>query len=209
MSLNLAPRLGIKPLASRYVSMPVARALHAFGVGPNAVTVAGFLVSALAGWFAADGRLLLAGLVLLAGASFDMFDGALARLAGKASKFGAYLDSVTDRLGEAALLIGLLAYYVRDGHTLGAYLAFGAVVMGGMVSYARARAEGLGIQGDLGFMGRPERIVVLVAGLVLGIPLVALAIILVFATVTTVQRSWHVYRVADSPERAERIDDNP
>jgi CDP-diacylglycerol--glycerol-3-phosphate 3-phosphatidyltransferase len=133
----------------------------------------------------------------LGGSAMDILDGAVARLGNKETRFGAFLDSVTDRLGEAAALFGLLVFYVRQDHELGAYLAFGAVVISLMVSYLRARAEGLGIPGDVGLMGRPERIVVLVFGLVVGFPLYALGVLLTFATITMGQRIWHVYAAQD------------
>lgn len=187
-------RVRAKGWATRYVSNPVARALIALGVTPNMVTFAGFAVACMAGYIIAEGGLLLGGVVMLAGAIMDMFDGAVARMSGRASTFGAFFDSVMDRLGEAAVLFGLLAYYVRDSHELGAYLAFGALVASLMVSYTRARAEGLDVLGDIGFMGRPERIVVLGAGLLLGYPLYALALILIVAGFTTAQRIVYVWR---------------
>ena len=187
-------RIRAKGWATRHFSAPIARALIALRVTPNMITLAGFLVACGAAYLIADGRLLLGGLVMLGGAVMDMFDGAVARITGKASVFGAFFDSVMDRLGEAAVLFGLLALYVRDGHTLGAYLSVGALVASIMVSYSRARAEGLDIEGDVGFMGRPERIVVLGAGLLLGYPIYALALILVVAGFTTVQRMVYVWR---------------
>ena len=187
-------RTRAKGWATRYFSAPIARALIALHVTPNMITFAGFAVACVAAYIIAEGSLLLGGIVMLAGAVMDMFDGAVARMTGKASVFGAFFDSVMDRLGEAAVLFGLLAFYVRDGHTLGAYISVGALVASLMVSYTRARAEGLDIEGDVGFMGRPERIVVLGAGLLLGYPLYALALILVVAGFTTAQRVHYVWR---------------
>ncbi|MCH6552273.1 MAG: CDP-alcohol phosphatidyltransferase family protein [Planctomycetes bacterium] len=134
------------------------------------------------------------GIVMLAGAAMDMYDGAVARLGGKESTFGAMLDSVLDRLGETAVLFGLLVFYVRAANDGGAYLAFGALAASLMVSYLRARSEGLGVPGDVGLMGRPERIVVLGAGLLLGYPAWALGIIAALASLTVVQRAVHVWR---------------
>ncbi|MEX2430315.1 MAG: CDP-alcohol phosphatidyltransferase family protein, partial [Dehalococcoidia bacterium] len=138
-------RIRAKGWATRYISGPVARALIALHVTPNMITFAGFVVACVAAYIIAEGHLLLGGVVMLAGAIMDMFDGAVARMTGKASVFGAFFDSVMDRLGEAAVLFGLLAFYVRDGHTLGAYVTFGALVVSLMVSYTRARAEGLNV----------------------------------------------------------------
>ena len=156
------------------------------------ITIAGFLVSAIAAYIISDGMLVVGGVVMLAGSIMDMFDGAVARLTNTGSKFGAYLDSMLDRFGEAVVLFGLLVYYVRNTSELGIVLAFGTVVLSIMVSYSRARAEGLAIQGDGGFMGRPERIVVLGAGLLLQLPEYAMGIIILTSLITIVQRSKHV-----------------
>ena len=189
------PRLRLRAAAERFVAHPIARLLIALRVHPNALTLAGFCVAAGAAWLLADGRLLAGGAVMLAGAAMDMLDGSVARLAGKASAFGAFLDSVMDRLGEAVVLFGLAAFYARDGHELGVYLAFGALTASLMVSYMRARAEGL-IKGqsDVGFLGRPERVVVLGAALLLGYPLYGLGVIAALGALTMAQRAWHVLR---------------
>jgi CDP-diacylglycerol--glycerol-3-phosphate 3-phosphatidyltransferase len=191
------PRLRAKALANRLLVGPLARLLLALHIPPNILTLAGFAVTVVAAYFISEAHLLAGGLVLLGGSAMDILDGAVARLGNKETRFGAFLDSVTDRLGEAAALFGLLVFYVRQDHELGAYLAFGAVVISLMVSYLRARAEGLGIPGDVGLMGRPERIVVLVFGLVVGFPLYALGVLLTFATITMGQRIWHVYAAQD------------
>ena len=99
-----------------------------------------------------------------------------------------------DRVGEASLLFGLLVFYVRDGHELGAYLAFAAAIASMLVSYSRARAEGLDIEGDVGFLGRPERVVVLSVGLLAGYPLAALGVITALGFYTVAQRFAHVSR---------------
>jgi CDP-diacylglycerol--glycerol-3-phosphate 3-phosphatidyltransferase len=191
------PRIRAKAWATRYFSAPIARTLITLHISPNMITVAGFLVSAVAAYLLAEGYILEGGIVMLVGASMDMFDGAVARISGKESTFGAFLDSVTDRLGEAVVLFGLLVFYVRGGDELGAYLAFGTVVFSYTTSYLRARAEGLGVPGDVGFMGRPERVVVLGVGLLLGYEQYALGIMLAVSALTIAQRIAHVWRNAD------------
>ncbi len=193
-ALRRAPRLHAKEWAERRVSRPIARVLIALHIPANAITLAGLGVAGGAAYLIAEGRLFAGGAVMLAGAALDMLDGAVARLANSASRFGAYFDSVVDRAGEAVVFFGLLAFYVRDGHALGAYLAFGAAFAAMLVSYSRARAEGLGVQGDVGLLGRPERIVVLGIGLLLGYPLYAMGIIAGLALLTSLQRLWHVHR---------------
>ena len=190
-------RVRAKGWATRFFSNPIARLLIALHISPNMITAMGLLVSMVAAYFIADGSLVLGGIVMLAGAIMDMFDGAVARMTGKANAFGAFWDSVLDRLGEAAILFGLLAFYVREGNELGAYLAFGTVVLSIMVSYSRARAEGLNVQGDVGFMGRPERIVVMGIGLLAQLPLYAMGLVMVVSAVTIAQRTAHVWRNTD------------
>ena len=189
-----APRLQVRAWAARFVVEPPARLLLALHIHPNAITAAGFAVAAAAAYLLAEGRLWQGGIVMLAGAALDMYDGAVARLGGKESTFGAMLDSVLDRLGEIVVLFGLLVFYVRGADDVGAYLAFGALAASLMVSYLRARSEGLGVPGDVGLMGRPERIVVLGAGLLLGYPAWALGIIAALGSLTVVQRAVHVWR---------------
>ncbi len=188
------PRLQARAWATRFVVEPPARLLLALRIHPNAITVAGFLVAVGSAYLLAEGSLRVGGIVMLAGAALDLYDGAVARLGGKESVFGAMLDSVFDRLSEVAVLFGLLVFYVRDGDDVGAYLAFGVLAASLMVSYLRARSEGLGVAGDVGLMGRPERIVVLGAGLLLGYPIWALGIIAALASLTVVQRVVHVWR---------------
>ncbi len=197
---SLVPRLRARGVLTRFISNPLARLLIALHVSPNAITLAGFGVAAVAAWLIADGRLLIGGLVMLAGAAMDMLDGAVARLSGKASTFGAFFDSVMDRLGEAVVLFGLAVYSVRGDDPLGVYLAFAALAASMMVSYLRARAEGLSIPGDVGLMGRPERVVVLGVALLVGYPSWGLGVIAVFGALTVLQRAWSVWRATRTPD---------
>lgn len=190
-------RIRAKGWATRYFSGPIARVLIALHISPNAITTAGFFVSVGAAYLLSEGEIVIGGIVMLGGAIMDMFDGTVARLTGKASTFGAFLDSVLDRLGEAAVLFGLLVFYVREDNEVGAFLAFGTVVLSIMVSYSRARAEGLSVQGDVGIMGRPERIVVMGVGLLTKYPQHAMGLIIAVSAVTIAQRTAHVWRNAD------------
>ena len=155
----------------RYIELPGARALRAIGLTPNAITLVGFLVCVAGAVLVALGWPLYGGIVFLAGGILDLFDGALARLTGRASPFGALLDSVFDRLGEAALFVGLGVYYLLDAglpppQLLASMLAvlLGLVFSQG-VSYLRARGEGLGAFTRSGIMTRTERVAILGAGL--------------------------------------------
>lgn len=191
MISRLAPRVRVKAWLTRFVSVPLAKMFLALHVSPNALTLTGLAVAAVVAYLLSEGRFLLGGIVLLFGAAADMLDGTLARLSDRVSRLGALLDSVVDRLSEAMVLGGLMVYYVEETNELGAYLCFASLVASMMVSYVKARSEGLGVTVDVGIMGRAERVVVLVIGLLFGYPLVALGIILFLASVTVVHRTIH------------------
>ena len=156
----------------RYVEIPGARFLHALKFTPNSITLLGFAVCVLSAYLVGANLLLLGGVVFLLGGALDLFDGALARLTGKTSSFGALLDSVFDRLGEAALFVGLGIYALRAGLGDRQLLLFITVLLLALifsqgVSYLRARGEGLGVFIRSGLMTRPERVVLLGAGLLI------------------------------------------
>ena len=156
----------------RYVEIPGARFLHALKFTPNSITLLGFAVCVVSAYLVGANLLLLGGVVFLLGGALDLFDGALARLTGKTSSFGALLDSVFDRLGEAALFVGLGIYALRAGLGDRQLLLFITVLLLALifsqgVSYLRARGEGLGVFIRSGLMTRPERVVLLGAGLLI------------------------------------------
>lgn len=163
-------------------------------ISPNVVTLTGLAITLVAAWLAADGRFLFAGLVLAAASLFDMLDGALARATGKTSQFGAILDSVCDRIAEASVLGGLIVWFASTGHTLGILVSLVALVSSFLVSYARARGEGVGIQCTVGLCTRPERAIVLTLGLLTGWVLAAVSIIAAGAFVTVIERLMYLQR---------------
>ncbi len=152
---------------------PIALALGRAGLTPDALTLIGFAVTVLGALLLAAQAWLVAGLVVFAGGVFDMFDGTLARATGRVSRLGAFMDSVFDRAGEAVVYVGLIAGLHAAGWA-GAPLYAGAAMGGAfMVSYARAKAEGLGFSpgtgmAAVGIMPREVRLVILTMGLVLG-----------------------------------------
>lgn len=169
--MALPGREEFRSALSRYVELPGARTLNAVGLTPNVITVSGFLVCVAGAVLAALGWPLYAGVVFLLGSILDLFDGALARLTGKASPFGALLDSVFDRLGEAALFVGLGIYYLLSELPPGQLLLSMLAVLLGLVfsqgvSYLRARGEGLGAFTRSGIMTRTERVIILGVGLI-------------------------------------------
>jgi CDP-diacylglycerol--glycerol-3-phosphate 3-phosphatidyltransferase len=176
--------------------LPVGRALGRIGLTPNALTALGLVLNIAAGVILATGAYQWGGLAYLAASAFDSLDGAVARAMGQTSRFGAFFDSLADRYSESAVLLGLAWGLTLSGQwTLVA--AVGATLVGSlMVSYARARAEGLGVDCEIGLLQRTERILVLGVGLLFAELLLApvLLALAVATNVTVVQRVLHVRR---------------
>lgn len=176
---------------------PVARLLLRLGISPDVVTILGTLGVCLGALvFFPQGQLLVGVLVITAFVFSDTIDGIMARELGHSSKWGAFLDSTLDRLGDAAIFSGLAIWYFQGGDDrLKAWLALACLVLGSVVSYARARAEGLGMRADVGIAERADRLVaaLVTTGLVgLGLPEVVLTVVLgllaVASFVTILQR---------------------
>ena len=179
----------------------IARVLVKLGFSPSGLTVIGVLIACVAAALIAQGMLAAGGVVVLIAGAFDMFDGAVARMTDRATKFGALFDSVMDRVSEAVVLLGLLWFYLDDGEQLGAMLVYVSIVGSTLVSYVRARAEGLGIECKGGLMQRPERVASLGIGIIVGqwwepAVLIVLGVIAVLTVVTTVQRVVQTARAA-------------
>jgi CDP-diacylglycerol--glycerol-3-phosphate 3-phosphatidyltransferase len=167
---------------------PIVRGLAAAGVTPNMISVAGLVGNGVAGLLVARGDLAAGGIVMLLASGLDMLDGALARMTGKASPIGALLDSTFDRISEAAVLFGVLLYALDRGQDEQAALTFVAIVGSLLVSYVRARAEGLGVSMKDGLFTRPERVVLLGVALLFGWLRVALWLLAALTMLTAFQR---------------------
>jgi len=191
----------LKRVSRTYAETP-ARWLGRLGLTPNALTVIGSLLTASVGVLIAQGWFVAAGVCLWLFSATDTLDGALARATGRVTVFGAFLDSVSDRYAEAAVFFGIAWYYQATVNPRGVALTYLALVGSLMVSYARARAEGVGLQAaEVGWFQRPERIVLLGVGLLLT-PFFPIALELVLAalailtTITVLQRVRHVARAS-------------
>lgn len=143
-----------------YFDRPLGPLARRVGLHPNLITVLGFLATAAAG-LALARDLVLGGALMLIGGFLDMLDGAVARASGRTSDFGAFLDSVLDRYSDAFLFSGLAWYLWKAGDGMGVLLSLGTLVGALLISYTRARAEGLGRDCKVGLMERPERIALL------------------------------------------------
>lgn len=187
---------------SRVIAVAPALLLGRLGLSPNALTIIGSVLTGSVGLLAAQGWFVAAGICLWLFAATDTLDGALARATDRVSVFGAFLDSVCDRYAESAVFFGLIWYYQARGDTPGVALAYVAIIGSLMVSYARARAEGVGlVAADVGWFQRPERIIVLGLGFIAAafvppVLTVVLALLAVLTTITVLQRVVHVARTA-------------
>jgi len=190
---------------ARGLATPLARLLGRLGLTPNSLTLIGVLLNVGVAVILALDWQFWGGVALLLASAFDTLDGALARATGQTTRFGAFFDSTMDRVAEILIYGGLLYAYVQSGKTLEPLLVFTALTGSVLVSYARARAEGLGFTCTVGLFTRAERIILLALALIvnpiaaaLGLPFdllaVTLAILAVGAYLTAGQRILHVYR---------------
>ena len=174
---------------------PLAEFFIRLGLTPNMMTLLGLTLNVVGAVLIAGGAMTAGGLFILIGGPFDGLDGAMARRLGQPTKFGAFVDSVTDRWSEMLILMGLLFYYLSSSHPqalLYSMLVFLATMGSVMVSYTKARAETLGFDCNVGVLTRMERYLVMAPALVLNLPWVALWIVAILANVTALQRLWHV-----------------
>jgi len=181
----------LKPLYNATLR-PFAKLCNRAGIHPNHITLSGTLFFIVAGYFSAVGRWYCALVMVILGGIFDGLDGVLARESGKKSTFGAILDSSCDRITEIALILGLLAYYLtNDIHSFwGPVLCFTGMSGSLMVSYVKARCEGVDVPCKSGILQRPERLILLCIGLLLGVEVMfwILLVITVFSIFTAIQR---------------------
>lgn len=202
MAYDLSAMLKLLRPAMTRILTPLGRALVRRGIGPNAVTAFGTLGTVLSALvlFPA-GQLWWGAVAITVFVLFDLLDGVVARLGGGGgSTWGAFLDSTLDRLADAAIFAGLILYFYGQREPLMLAVTLFCLVAGVLVSYAKARAEGLGLTCDVGLAERPERlVVVLVAAGIggLGVPYIlplGLWLLAAASAITVVQRVVHVYR---------------
>lgn len=180
----------------KWVLDPLAGLFLRLGLTPNMVTMLGLLGNTVGAHFLAQGEFLTGGLLVAIMTPIDALDGTMARLRGEASDWGAYVDSVSDRYAELIIYGGLLYHFLTVGDTLGGMLTFGAAAGSVLVSYVKARAEGLGYEAKVGILTRAERYIVLAPALVFNFVYIGLGILAVFANITAVQRIFYVRRHA-------------
>ena len=200
--MGIPGRDELRSAVLRYLELPGAKLFRALKFTPNGITILGFLITVLSAYLVGSGWLLAGGIVFLFAGGLDLMDGGLARLTDKASPFGALLDSVFDRLSEASLFVGIAVYALRDDISDDRKILFITVLLLALifsqgVSYLRARGEGLGVFTKAGLMTRPERVLLLGIGLIIGqIEWVLLAIAVV-SCFTLFQRMFTIRDLLD------------
>jgi CDP-diacylglycerol--glycerol-3-phosphate 3-phosphatidyltransferase len=177
---------------------PIIDIIEKTGLKPDSLTIIGFILALGGAAVLAYGNLLAAAIIILIASVFDMLDGALARRINKVTKRGGFLDSSLDRLSEGAILIGIIAYFYAQEMVWGVVITAIALALSQVVSYLRAKAEVYGIDKVTGIFTRPERIVVLVLGLLINQLFIAILIIAIFSAVTTAQRMRLVLKELDN-----------
>ena len=153
---------------SSFILSPIVRLFCYLKVPPNVISLMGFTIAVVSIYFIANGRFIIGGLLIFLGGIFDLIDGEVSRRKGITSRFGAFFDSFIDRYSDNLIYLGFLYYFSTKGEIIYIILC-GAIIIGSMlVSYARARAEGLGIECKVGFFERAERLLTIVAGTIIG-----------------------------------------
>jgi CDP-diacylglycerol---glycerol-3-phosphate 3-phosphatidyltransferase len=181
----------------------IVKALALSRISPNALTFIGLLINIYAAVLLAQGRFLAAGLVIIGAGIFDMVDGRVARETNRVTRFGGFFDSVLDRYSDLALLMGLLVYYASIGRNF--YVVLTAVVMTAsvMISYTRSRAENTIPLCKVGFLERPERIVLLIIGALFDRMAPVLWVIAVLGNITVIHRMIYTYSQTTALEEAQ------
>jgi CDP-diacylglycerol--glycerol-3-phosphate 3-phosphatidyltransferase len=185
---------------SRGILEPIAGFFIKIGLMPNTMTILGLVGNIAGALFLARGQMFWGGILILLMGPVDALDGTMARLKGMPTKFGGFVDSVTDRYSELMIFGGLLYYYYQEQFLPGILLVYLAACGSILVSYIRARGQSLGWDTKVGILTRMERYLVLVPSLILNFPLVGLAIIAIFANFTAIQRISDIRRQATRPD---------
>ncbi|MBN33001.1 MAG: CDP-alcohol phosphatidyltransferase [Dehalococcoidia bacterium] len=181
-------RDNLRSMAEGVIIDPVVNILVRLRCTPNFVTILGFFTVFVATFFAAQGNFRLSGMLVMLSGLMDVYDGALARKLQKDSDKGAFLDSTLDRLGEAVILIGVIYYYSSKNEEIIVLMTSISIVFSLMISYLRARIEGLGYNSKSGMFTRPERILIVGLGLIFFSPIIMIYVLTLAVSVGLVHR---------------------
>lgn len=185
---------------------PTGAFLNRIGLTPNTITVLGLVGTTIGAYVISQGEMTKGGFILLLSVLVDALDGTMARLRGESSDFGGFVDSVSDRYAEFITFGGLLYYFLSQESYIGVMITFAAAGGSVLVSYVKARAEGLGFTAKVGILTRVERYIVLIPLLVFGQPFIAVVLIALLGNITALQRILHVR--TQGHERMEKAREN-
>jgi CDP-diacylglycerol--glycerol-3-phosphate 3-phosphatidyltransferase len=185
---------------------PLGAFLNRLGLAPNTITLLGLVGTAIGAFFISQGKMTIGGFVLLISVMVDALDGTMARLRGESSDFGAFVDSVSDRYAEFITFGGLLYFFITKENYPGVVITFAATAGSVLVSYVKARAEGLGFDARVGILTRVERYLVLIPLLVFNQPFIAAILIALLGNITAFQRIFHVR--TQGRERMKKVQKN-
>ena len=165
-------------------------------IDPVVFTVSGLISGIIASILILSGYLVAGGLMLIVSSCFDLLDGAIARNTGKVTSFGGFLDSVLDRYTDLIVMYGLFFYFLKRGEANLSAITFIAAIGVAIIPYAKARAEAASLTCNTGIMERPERMIILIVGLIFGLPKYAVIILALLTHITVIQRIVYVLRAA-------------
>jgi len=183
---------------------PIGTFLNHIGLTPNTITLLGLLGTTFGAYVISQGKMTTGGIILLLSVLVDTLDGTMARLRGDSSDFGGFVDSVSDRYAEFITFGGLLYYFLSQENYDGVMLTFAATAGSVLVSYVKARAEGLGFTAKVGILTRVERYIVLIPLLIFNQPFIAVILIAILGNITALQRILHVRAQGHERMRKER-----
>ena len=175
--------------------VPAATALGRLGLTPNGLTLIGLALILATAVVLAQGYNVWGGVLFIIAGVFDALDGTLARVTNRQTRFGAFLDSTSDRYADAAILFGVMVPFLQRGQEIEVMLAFIALVGSVLVSYTRARAEGLGLECKVGLLTRFERFIIIAIGLFFNLVTPMLWVMAILTNVTAIQRIVHVWTI--------------
>ncbi len=176
-----------------FLDKPLSPVVRHLKIHPNIFTIAGFLITLLAA-IVLTINLRIGGILIILGGLFDMIDGVVARANGLTSRFGAFLDSVLDRYSDAAIFIGLAWYLLKTDNIVGAIICIFTMIGALLISYTKARAEGIGEKCHVGIIERPERIILISFACFTGWIMPVLWVMLIFTHITVLQRIFHTWK---------------
>jgi phosphatidylglycerophosphate synthase len=175
---------------SHFLDKPLSPLAKAFPVNPNIITFIGMIITSSSG-FVIPFNLFLGGILILAGGVFDLIDGIVARVNGRTTKFGALFDSTLDRIADGFIFLGIAWHFFNINDDIALYLTILCMIASFLISYVRARAEGLGISCNVGIIERPERLIFLAFGCLTGLLFPILLVLTILSWATVIQRIFH------------------